>query len=213
MYKNLGVSNTEIALYTSWLYLPWVIKPLWGPLVDLLGSKRRLDRCAAVDAWPRARWRSPCPWAKFLQMTLAVLWLMAFALGHPRHRRRRLVHAGAAAARSGGIRRRAQHLPAGHDRPAKAGWSTLAGSADRAQWQAGCRPGAACSGCWRRCSLSAGALSRLGLAASGGRRPGTPNRDVLAGLRGRLRGLFPQAAPACACWPFCCCTVSPRLRR
>ena len=29
MYKNLGVSNTEIALYTSWLYLPWVIKPLW----------------------------------------------------------------------------------------------------------------------------------------------------------------------------------------
>ncbi|MFY8063739.1 MAG: hypothetical protein ACOVN2_08545, partial [Usitatibacteraceae bacterium] len=33
MYKNLGVSNTDIALYTSWLYLPWVIKPLWSPLV------------------------------------------------------------------------------------------------------------------------------------------------------------------------------------
>ena len=32
------VSNTEIALYTSWLYLPWVVKPLWSPLVDLLGS-------------------------------------------------------------------------------------------------------------------------------------------------------------------------------
>ena len=29
MYKKLGLSNTEIALYTSWLYLPWVIKPLW----------------------------------------------------------------------------------------------------------------------------------------------------------------------------------------
>ena len=28
MYKNLGISNTEIALYTSWLYLPWVIKPV-----------------------------------------------------------------------------------------------------------------------------------------------------------------------------------------
>ena len=41
MYKNLGVSNTEIALLTSWLYLPWVIKPLWGPVVDLLGTKRR----------------------------------------------------------------------------------------------------------------------------------------------------------------------------
>eukprot|EP01031_Cornospumella_fuschlensis_P001493 gene1493-1865_t len=34
MYKNLKVSNTDIALYTSWLYLPWVIKPLWSPLVD-----------------------------------------------------------------------------------------------------------------------------------------------------------------------------------
>ena len=41
MYKNLGLSNTDIALYTSWLYLPWVIKPLWSPVVDLLGTKRR----------------------------------------------------------------------------------------------------------------------------------------------------------------------------
>ncbi len=36
MYKRMGVSNTEIALYTSWLYLPWVIKPLWSPLVDII---------------------------------------------------------------------------------------------------------------------------------------------------------------------------------
>ena len=36
MYKNLELSNTDIALYTSWLYLPWVIKPLWSPIVDLL---------------------------------------------------------------------------------------------------------------------------------------------------------------------------------
>jgi PAT family beta-lactamase induction signal transducer AmpG len=34
LYKNLGVSNTDIAFYTSWLYLPWVIKPLWSPVVD-----------------------------------------------------------------------------------------------------------------------------------------------------------------------------------
>ena len=40
LYKNLGVSNTEIALYTSWLYLPWVIKPLWSPVVDLLKTRR-----------------------------------------------------------------------------------------------------------------------------------------------------------------------------
>ncbi|MDO9194525.1 MAG: MFS transporter, partial [Undibacterium sp.] len=28
MYKNMGISNSDIALYTSWLYLPFVIKPL-----------------------------------------------------------------------------------------------------------------------------------------------------------------------------------------
>jgi len=40
MYKNLGFTNTDIALYTSWLYLPWVIKPLWSPVVDILRTKR-----------------------------------------------------------------------------------------------------------------------------------------------------------------------------
>jgi PAT family beta-lactamase induction signal transducer AmpG len=40
MYKRLDISNTELALYTSWLYLPWVIKPLWSPVVDLLKTKR-----------------------------------------------------------------------------------------------------------------------------------------------------------------------------
>ena len=40
LYKNLGLDNTAIALYTSWLYLPWVVKPLWSPLVELLQKKR-----------------------------------------------------------------------------------------------------------------------------------------------------------------------------
>ncbi|HOC88720.1 MAG TPA: MFS transporter, partial [bacterium] len=40
MFKRLGLSNTDIALYTSWLYLPWVIKPLWSPVVDILKTKR-----------------------------------------------------------------------------------------------------------------------------------------------------------------------------
>ncbi|MEK6154950.1 MFS transporter [Flavobacteriaceae bacterium 3-367] len=40
MYKKLGVSNADIGLYTSWLYLPWVIKPLWSPLLDLKSTKR-----------------------------------------------------------------------------------------------------------------------------------------------------------------------------
>src|SRR6266436_915809 len=40
MYKSLGVSNTDIAFYTAWLYLPWVIKPLWSPVVDILKTRR-----------------------------------------------------------------------------------------------------------------------------------------------------------------------------
>jgi PAT family beta-lactamase induction signal transducer AmpG len=80
MYKNLGVSNTEIALYTSWLYLPWVIKPLWSPVVDLLGTKRRwvvaLQFGVGV-AFACVALTLPAP--KFLQMTLAMFWLMAFA--------------------------------------------------------------------------------------------------------------------------------------
>lgn len=40
MFKRLGMGNAELALYTSLLYLPWVIKPLWSPLVDIFKSKR-----------------------------------------------------------------------------------------------------------------------------------------------------------------------------
>jgi len=40
MYKRLGISNADIAFYTSWLYLPWVIKPLWSPFVDMFRTKR-----------------------------------------------------------------------------------------------------------------------------------------------------------------------------
>src|ERR1700677_4193237 len=39
-YKNLGVSNADISFYTSLLYLPWVLKPLWSPAVDILKTRR-----------------------------------------------------------------------------------------------------------------------------------------------------------------------------
>lgn len=40
MYKNLGLENDAIAFYTSWLYLPWIVKPLWSPIVDLVRTRR-----------------------------------------------------------------------------------------------------------------------------------------------------------------------------
>lgn len=40
MFKRLGMSNAELAMYTSLLYLPWVIKPLWSPFIDIIRTKR-----------------------------------------------------------------------------------------------------------------------------------------------------------------------------
>ena len=48
MYKRLGMSNTDIALYTGWLGLPWVIKPFWSPFVDTVSYThlRAHETCA-----------------------------------------------------------------------------------------------------------------------------------------------------------------------
>jgi MFS transporter, PAT family, beta-lactamase induction signal transducer AmpG len=41
LYKRMGIDNTIIAFWTSWLYLPWVIKMFWGPFVDVYSTKRK----------------------------------------------------------------------------------------------------------------------------------------------------------------------------
>lgn len=80
MYKNFELSNTDIALYTSWLYLPWVIKPLWSPIVDLLGQKRRWTvTLQFVIGAALAMVSLALPTPHYVQLTLAVFWLMAFA--------------------------------------------------------------------------------------------------------------------------------------
>ena len=80
MYKNLGLDNTAIALYTSWLYLPWVIKPLWSPLVDLLGTRRAwVVGLQFLVGASLAGVALTLPLPAFFQMSLAVFWLMAFA--------------------------------------------------------------------------------------------------------------------------------------
>ncbi len=80
MYKNMGVNNTDIALYTSWLYLPWVIKPFWSPLIELFSTKRVwiVALQFAVGA-ALACVALTIPGPGYFKMTLAVFWLMAFA--------------------------------------------------------------------------------------------------------------------------------------
>lgn len=80
MYKNLDVSNTEIALYTSWLYLPWVIKPFWSPLVDVFRTKRWwIVSMQLLIGAAFAGIALTIPTSNFFQYTLAFLWLMAFS--------------------------------------------------------------------------------------------------------------------------------------
>ena len=80
MYKNLKISNTEIALYTSWLYLPWVIKPLWSPLVDLFRTKRWwIVSLQFVIGAALALVALTVPAPYYFRATLAVFWLMAFS--------------------------------------------------------------------------------------------------------------------------------------
>jgi PAT family beta-lactamase induction signal transducer AmpG len=80
MYKRLGISNTEIALYTSWLYLPWVIKPLWSPIVDILRTKRFwIVTMQLLIGAGLAGVALTLPTGDFFRYSLAFLWLLAFS--------------------------------------------------------------------------------------------------------------------------------------
>ncbi len=80
MYKNMDISNTDIALYTSWLYLPWVIKPLWSPFVDILGTRRRWIWVTQLLVGAALAGIAFCiPGSDFLRWTLACFWVLAFA--------------------------------------------------------------------------------------------------------------------------------------
>ena len=80
MYKRLNISNTEIAFYTSWLYLPWVIKPFWSPLVELFKTKRWwIVSMQLFIGAGLAGVALTLPTSFFFRGSLAFLWLLAFS--------------------------------------------------------------------------------------------------------------------------------------
>jgi PAT family beta-lactamase induction signal transducer AmpG len=80
MYKKLGVSNTDIALFTSWLYLPWAIKPLWSPFVDMFRTKRLwVVRTQFLLSLALVGIVFTVPLSNFLVLTLIVFGLIAFS--------------------------------------------------------------------------------------------------------------------------------------
>ena len=80
MYKKLNLSNSEIALYTSWLYLPWVIKPLWSPFVDIFKTKRFwIILMQLFIGAGLAGVALTIPTSNMLRYTLVFFWLIAFS--------------------------------------------------------------------------------------------------------------------------------------
>ena len=80
MYKNLGVSNEDIGLYTSLLYLPWVVKPLWSPFIEITGTKRKwFLAMQLVISLAFLLVGLMIPTSGFFMTTLAIFWVAAFA--------------------------------------------------------------------------------------------------------------------------------------
>ena len=64
LFTRMGVPNGEMALFTSLIYFPWVIKPLWSPFVDILRTKR----------W----------WIIMMQIVMSIAFiLLTFSIPHP----------------------------------------------------------------------------------------------------------------------------------
>ena len=88
MFKNMGMPNGKLALYTSLLYLPWVIKPLWSPFVDIIKSKRwwivtmQILMSVAMLALPfllPTQTGEAIVHAPLFFVTLGLFWVTAFA--------------------------------------------------------------------------------------------------------------------------------------
>ena len=80
MYKRLGISNAELAFYTGWLNLPWVIKPLWSPFIDLMKTKRWwTTTMQLLIGAGLAGIACTVPPEHFFQWKLAIFGLMAFS--------------------------------------------------------------------------------------------------------------------------------------
>ena len=105
MYKDMGIGNAQIAMYTSLLLIPWTIKPLWSPFVEMISTRRKwtlasqllLAICFAAIALA-------VPSRHFLLLTLAALFLGA------RQCARRILHPWFATGKAVILLRHTQHL-------------------------------------------------------------------------------------------------------
>ena len=88
MFTDMGMPNGQMSLYTSLLYLPWVIKPLWSPFIDLIKNKRwwimamQVLMSSAMILLPFLLPQGPgtaFSSAPLFFVTLGIFWITAFA--------------------------------------------------------------------------------------------------------------------------------------
>lgn len=80
MYKRLGLSNTDAVFYTSWFSIPWIIKPFWSPIVEILRSNRwwiitTQMLIGASMAGVALTLQAP----NYIQWSLCCFWIIAFS--------------------------------------------------------------------------------------------------------------------------------------
>jgi len=79
MYKNLGVSNTDIALYTGSMYVPWSFKFAWAPLTEMFKTKKHwVIGTEFAMAISLACVALCLPLPSFMGLTLAFFWVTGF---------------------------------------------------------------------------------------------------------------------------------------
>ncbi|HMJ50876.1 MAG TPA: MFS transporter [Polyangiaceae bacterium] len=80
MYKNLGVSNADIAFHTGFMYLPWALKPIWAPVVEMFRTKKFFVVTAEiVIAVTLGCVAMSLSLPHYMPWTIAFLWMTAFA--------------------------------------------------------------------------------------------------------------------------------------
>ena len=78
LYKQLGISNARIAFCTGLFYLPWVIKPLWSPVVDILKTRRLwIWEMQFILGAALAGIALALPTSRFFPISLVLFWLLA----------------------------------------------------------------------------------------------------------------------------------------
>ena len=79
LYKRLGMRNDVIALYTSWLLLPWSLKPFWSPLLEMFKTKKFFVVSLELIVGSSLALVAMClPLPDYFRYTLALFVLVAF---------------------------------------------------------------------------------------------------------------------------------------